>query len=140
VVERGVGEVVDRMPACVVWHVRVDPQRNEPEIGRGDLALPRRAAGIAVRRQLLQMGDLAYVHLGGQVAADRLLQALGRPEHPAGQDPPAGERLAGPLPQQRLKPAVAYLQDDGESDVRGSGRMRRRFATHRYKLAERATR
>ena len=73
--------------------------------------------GVAARLELLEVRRLADVHLGGEVAANGLLEALALGKRAARQSPRAEERLACALPQERLQPAVPHLQDDGERFV-----------------------
>ena len=74
----------------------------------------------------------------GEVAADRLLERLARLEVAARERPGAEERLARPLPEQRLQPALAHLEHDRQRDVgrARAGRLSPRFSLHRRKLPE----
>ena len=65
------------------------------------------------------MGELADVDLRRELAADRAFEGLVARERPAGKRPRAAERLARPLPQQRVQPPAAHLQHRGEDDLRG---------------------
>ena len=67
------------------------------------------------------MGDLAHVDLGGEMAADRLLERLTGLEIAAGEGPGAEVRLPGALPQEHLERALAHLEDHGQRDVRRRG-------------------
>ena len=115
-VERRRGKVVDRMPARVGRHGRIDAERHEAEVRGRDLPLDRVPARVAVGRDLLEMRDLAEVDLRREVAADRRLERLVGGEHPAGERPGARERLERPLPQQRLQHAVPHLEHRGQGD------------------------
>ena len=80
------------------------------------------------------MGDLADVDLRCELAADRAVERLVGRERPAGQGPGAAERLARPLPEQRLQHPVAHLQHRREHDLRGGcGRILERFLPHSLK-------
>ena len=111
------------------------PERHEPEVRRRELPPARIAVGVAVRRELLEVRHLADVDLGGEMAADRLLERLAGGEDSARERPGAAERLARALPEERLQPAVAHLEDDGEAAVPWSGKLADRFTTHSQKLA-----
>src|SRR5262245_820747 len=105
------------MPARVGRHRRIDPERNEAQVGGGDLPLDRVAARVSVGRDLLEMGDLCQVDLCREMAPDRRLEGLVGGEHSAWQRPRAGERVARALPEQRLEDAVSYLEDGCERDL-----------------------
>ena len=124
------------MPARVGGDRRVDAERHEPEVRGRDLPLDRVPAGIAVGRDLLEVGDLGEVDLRREVAADRRLERLVGGEHPAGKGPGARERVERPLPEQCLQHAVAHLQHRGQGDLCRSGRLGPRFTTHSQKLAK----
>jgi basic membrane protein A len=133
---------VDRMPARVGGHRRVEVARDEPEVGRRELPLARAAARVAAGLELLEVCQLAHVDLDGEVATDRLLERLTGLEEAAGKGPVPAERLAGPLPEQHLEPRRPHLEDGRERDVRrGSmagagrrGRLGQRFQTISRKL------
>jgi len=94
----------------------------------------RVAGGLAPRPELLEMGDLADVDLRCQLAADRAVERLVGPERSAGQGPRAAERLARPLPEQRLQYPPAHLKHSREHDLRrGCGRILERFLPHSLK-------
>jgi hypothetical protein len=73
VVERHRGQVVDGVPGRVLGDARVDVRRHEAEVRRGDEPLLRIAPGVAPRLELLQVGEVADVDLGREMAANRLL-------------------------------------------------------------------
>ena len=73
--------------------------------------------GVAARLELFEVCKLADVHLGGEVAANRLLEGLAFGQRAAGRAPRAEERLACAFPQERLQPAVVPTQNDGERFV-----------------------
>ena len=80
------------------------------------------------------MGDLADVDLRRELAADRAVERLVGRERPAGECPGAAERVARPLPEQRLQHPVANLQHSREHDLRrGYGRILPRFLPHSLK-------
>ena len=91
---------------------------DEADVGRRELAFARHAAGLAPRRQLLEVRHLAHVDLGGEMPADRLLQRLVGAELPAGECPRTLERRSGALPQKYLQTALSHPQHDRERDVR----------------------
>jgi hypothetical protein len=117
------GEPVDGVPAGVGGEGRVDVCGDEAEVGGGELAAERVAVGVAPGLELLEVGELLHVDLGGEVAADRLLQRLIGVEAAAGERPGAGVGVAGALPEQRREAAVADLQDGGEGGVPGCFRL-----------------
>src|SRR5215216_1712480 len=118
VVKGKLWEGLDRMPGGVLRDRRVVMDRNESQVGGRDQA-PWVSSGVAARLQLLKVGQLLDVDLGGQVSADRRLQRLAWAKQSPGQRPGAVERLLGPLPQQRLKLPVANLKHDGERLMAG---------------------
>jgi len=83
VVERELGQLVDRMPVGVVGERGVDVARHEPEIGGRELAARRAPVGVAERFELLDVREFADVDLCRQVPADRLLERLVGGELPA---------------------------------------------------------
>ena len=136
-IERDRRQSVYRMPRGVAGKRRIEVARHEAEVSRCELPLVRDALRFAQRLQLLEVRELADVHLRGEVAADRLLKRLVRLEVAAGQRPAACERLLRALPEQHLQPAGANLEDDGQRDV-GRGGMARvrlglRFSPHSRK-------
>src|SRR3954471_16291669 len=116
-VERELGQARDGVPARVFRNGGIESGGHEPEIRRRELPLKRVAARVAERLELLEVGELADVDLLRQVAADRLLERVARLEVAARERPRAEERLARPLPEEDLQPALAHLQHDGEGDV-----------------------
>src|SRR5262245_42359011 len=135
VVERHLREVVDRVPARVRRHVRVEPELDEAEVRRRELPGGGDAAGLAVGRQLLEVRHLAHVDLRGQVPADRALERLTFLELAARQAPGAAVGIARTLPEECLERCVADLEDDRQGDLTWSGKLAPRFATHSRKLA-----
>ena len=123
-VVRELGQLVDGMPARVGRELRVHPARHEPEERRRELAPDRVARGIAQRLELLEMRDLPHVHLLGEMPPHRLLERLVRRQRSARQRPARRERLARPLPEQRLQPSVAHLEHGREHGVGCSFRLR----------------
>src|SRR6185436_12543369 len=105
------------MPAGVGGDRWIDAEWHEPEVRGRDLPLDRVAPGIAVRRDLFEMRDLAEVDLRREVAPDRRLERLIVGEHPAGERPGTRERGEGPLPEQCLKHAVPDLEHSGQGDL-----------------------
>jgi hypothetical protein len=126
VIERRPLEPVDGQPPRVLRNRGVCIARDQAEIGSRELPFPRIPRGIAAGLELLEVGELADVHFGGEVVPDRLLERLARLEIAAGQGPAARERLPCPLPHERLQRAVANLEDDSKRDVErgGSARLR----------------
>ena len=90
---------VDRVPARVGGHARIDAQRDEPEVRGRELPALGMAGRIAPRPELLEVRDVAHVHLRREVAEDRALERLVGDERAAGERPCAGVRLARPLPR-----------------------------------------
>ena len=134
-----VGEGVDRVPARVGRHGRVDAERDETEVGGRDLPFDRVPTRVAVGRHLLQVRNLGEVDLHREMPADRCLEGLVRRQHAARKGPRTRERLERPLPQQCLQHAVPHLQHCGHGYLGRScrfGRLRPRFTTHSQKLAK----
>ena len=69
------------------------------------------------------MRDLPHVHLLREMPQHRLLERLVGRQRPARERPATGERLAGALPEQRLQPPVANLENGREHGVRRSFRL-----------------
>src|SRR5215213_5693817 len=141
-VERQLRQRIRRMPGRVGGHRRIVMDGHQPEVGGGDHA-PWMPGWVAARLQLLKVGQLPDVDLGGQVPADRCLQRFLGPEQPSRQCPCAVEGLPRPLPQQRLKFAVAHLEYDGERLMAGliasaqlAHQLARRLSTHSRKLLD----
>ena len=112
-------ELIDEMPGGVVRELRVDVGRHEAEKRGRELAVIRMASRVAPRAELLEMGELADVDLRRELAPDRAFERLGVGERPARQGPGTAERLARPLPEQRMEPAPAHLEHGREDDLRG---------------------
>ena len=70
------------------------------------------------------MRHLPHVDLLGEMPPHRLLERLVRRESPARQRPAGRERLARPLPEQRLQPPVAHLENGRQHGVGRSFRLR----------------
>src|SRR5262249_45497387 len=104
--------------------------RDEPEVRGRELPPQWAAAGVAQRLELLEMGELAHVDLGGEVAADRALERLVVRQLTAGQRPAAGARVESALPEEHAEAPVTHLEDDGEHDVCGSGCFRPGVVNH----------
>ena len=85
VVERHLGQRCDRVPGGVVRHGGIEIRRNEPQVGGCELPLARVSSRVAERHELLEVGELADVHLHGQMTADRLLERLPGVEIAAGE-------------------------------------------------------
>src|SRR5439155_15154869 len=75
-IERDRRQSVDRMPRGVAGKFGIEVARHEAEVSRCELPLARNALRFAQRLQLLEVRELADVHLRGQVAPDRLLERL----------------------------------------------------------------
>ncbi len=118
-VEGGRRQIVDRVPARVRRDARVDPARDKPEVRGRELPVPGVAIGLAPRAELLEMGDLANVHLHREVTEDRALERLVRYERSTGKRPRTAEWLAATFPEQDLQSGVAHLKDRREGDVGG---------------------
>ena len=126
VVERGPLEPVDGQPLRVLRHSGICIARDQAEIGGRELPVLRIALRLASGLELLEVGELPDVHLGGELAPDRLLERLAAApgSRPAG---PSGlERIPRPLPHEHLQRAVPDLEDDSKRDVQrgGSDRLR----------------
>jgi hypothetical protein len=102
------------MPGRVGRDLRVDARRDQPEICSGDEPFARVAPGIAERLDLLEVRELADIHLRGEMAPDRVLQRFVGAEPPARERPRAEEGLARPQPEQRLKLLFPHLEHDPE--------------------------
>ena len=89
----------------------VDVGGDEPEVRGRDEPLAGMPVGVAPGLELLEVGEVAHVDLGRQVAPDRGLQRLPRLEPPARERPRAEERLLGALPEEHLEDAVPDLED-----------------------------
>src|SRR5678816_2990339 len=98
------------MPASVLRDGRVDVGRDEPEVRGREFPFEWVPVRLAERLELLQVGELPHIHLLGEMAADCLLERLAELEEAAREGPRAEERLAGPLPEQDLQPALAHLE------------------------------
>src|SRR4051812_5168228 len=105
------------MPRSVGRELRVEVLRDEAEVCRRDLPLPRMASGIAERLELLEVGNLAHVDFLGEVLSDRLLERLPLLEVAARQRPCAEKGLSCALPEERLERAAADLEHNGEGDM-----------------------
>src|SRR5829696_1873294 len=126
------------MPGGVLRNRRVVMDRYESQVGGRDQA-PWVPTRVAARLQLLKVGQLLDVDLGGQVPADRRLQRLAGAQHSPGQGPGAVERFPGPLPEQHLQFAVANLKHDGERLMAGpiaSMHVAHRLSTYSRKLLD----
>ena len=119
VVEGGLRQRVDRVPASVGGNAGIETKGNEPEIGGRQLPALGVAGGIAPGAELLEVRDLAHVHLRREVAEDGALELLVRDERAAGQRPRARVRRARAFPEQHAEGAVAYLEHGRERNVRG---------------------
>src|SRR5690242_4119500 len=117
-------KLVDRVPARVLRNLRVHPTRHQTEKGRRELASRRIARRIATRLELLEMCHLPDVDLLGEVPSHRVLERFGRRERPTRQCPARRERLACPLPEQRLETSIPYLENGREDSVGCSFRLR----------------
>ncbi len=87
-----------------------------------------------MRLQLLEVGELAHVDLGGEVAADRALERVAALEPAAGERPAAARRRLRPAPEESLELVPAHLEDDRDRLVGAGGRLQARFSIHRRKL------
>jgi len=108
------------MPRGIGGESRVDILGDESEIGRCELPFDRMTLRLAPGLQLLEVRELAYIDLGLEMPAQGLLERLAGLEVSARKRPGPGLRRARSLPQERLQPAFAHLEDDGEGDVRGA--------------------
>ena len=112
----------------VSWGRRIEAAGDETEVSCCQLPLARVAVGAAQRLELLQVGDLANVHLHRQMAADRFLERLAGLEVPAGEGPGAAVGLLRSLPQEhqraprtwRMTASVTCVAE-GRADVFASG-------------------
>jgi hypothetical protein len=126
-VESELRQVLDGMPGRVRGHARIDVGGHEPEGGSGDHAPTRVSVGVAARLELLQVGELTDVHLGREVAPNRLLERLIGREVASRQGPGAERGFPGALPQEDLQALVRDLKDDRERLV--FGRVLHRLST-----------
>src|SRR5471030_2866940 len=118
VVERQLRQLVDGMPARVARYRRVEIARDEAEICSRQLPAQGIALGVAARLELLEMGELLDVDLGGEMTPDRLLERLAGLELTARERPGSGEGLEGALPEQNVQAAVSYLEDNCDRGLR----------------------
>ena len=88
----------------------IDTERDDAEVRRRELPLPRVPPGLAERLELLEVRELADVDLGREVPADRLLERLVRVEIAAREGPGAGIRILRTLPEQHLQLSRAHLE------------------------------
>jgi hypothetical protein len=68
------------MPAGVLRERGVEVDRDEAEVGGRELPFARVPTRVAARLELLEVRDLAYVHLDREVPADRVLERFLRVE------------------------------------------------------------
>ena len=111
--------MVDGMPGGVVGNAGVDVGGHEPEVRGGNEPLARVSIRLAPGLELLQVGEVAHIDLGREVAPGRGLQSLPRLEPPAGKRPRPEERLLRSLPEKHLENAVPNLEDGRERFVGG---------------------
>jgi hypothetical protein len=109
------------MPGGVGGKLRVEPARNEPQVGGGELPLVGVPVGIAHGLELLQRGQLRHVDLARELGADGVLERVPRLEVATRKRPGTRERRSPALPEQHAQRVAANLEDDGERDVCGSG-------------------
>lgn len=102
------------MPRRVRGDARLDVGGHQRQVGGGEGAASGIPAGIAASFQLLKVGDIGEVDLGGQVPPGRRAQALVRPEGAAGQRPASLERRCAALPEQGVQAVAADLEDNSE--------------------------
>ena len=93
-------------------------------------------SGVAVRGELLEMGDLADVHLRREVPPNRCLQRLAGLEEPAREVPRRRGTALGPAATAAPGGAVTHLEHHREGGVTWSGRLGHEFTTHSQKLAQ----
>jgi hypothetical protein len=114
VIEGRLRKIVHRVPGSVIGQLRLSVRGDQCQVGGGQDALPGVADRIAARFQLLQVGDLGNVDLGGEMPARRCSQPLLCGEQPAGEDPGILERLFRSPPQQHGQPLGSHLEDDSQ--------------------------
>lgn len=108
-VEGHARQAFDRLPGGVRRYGLVDVAGDEPEVGGRELPLARISVRVAPGAELFEVRELAHVDLGGEVAADRLLERLGGVEVAAGQGPGTGVGFLRALPEHDLERVVAHL-------------------------------
>ncbi len=118
VVERDGREAADGVPGGVGGDARFEAGRDQGQVGGGQYPAAGVASGVAAGLQLLEVGDVGEVDLGGQVAARRGAEALPGAQRSARQRPQSVERRRGPPPEQHAQPVAADLQDHGQRLVR----------------------
>ena len=125
-VERRPPEPVDGQPPRVVRNGGIGVARDQAQVGGRELPVLADCGRLAAGLELLEVGELPDVHLGRELAPDRLLQRLAGLQVAARQGPAARERLPRPLPHEHLQRVVANLEDDRKRDVQrgGSDRLR----------------
>jgi L-aspartate oxidase len=121
VVERHGRERVHSVPARVGGNPGIDAERDEAEVRRRELAPLGVPARVAPGPELLEVCDLPHVHLRGEMAEDRRLQALVGSERTPRQRPRAAERVEAALPEQDGELAFPHLEDDCEHGMRLRG-------------------
>ena len=113
------GRLVDVMPGGVGRKDRIEANRNEAEIGGGELPLDGMPAGIAESPELLEPGQLCDVDLAREMRPNGPLEIDSRLEITARKGPSPLKRIPSPLPEKNAKPPTANLENDGEGDVGG---------------------
>ena len=124
------------MPARVVRHVGVEAELHEAEVGGRELPGGRVAVGLAVGRELLEVGDLAHVDLRREVPPDRRPRAS-RPGRAARRAAPTRSRYGSRARCQSStwsEPSRTW-STTREGRVARSGRLADQFTTHSQKLA-----
>ena len=120
VIERGLGECVDRVPRRVGGHARVDTEWDESDECGRELPPIGMARRVAPGAELLEMRYLADVDLRRKVPLDRALERLVLGQRASRKRPGSGEGLACSLPEKHAQGAVAHLEYRRECGVRGS--------------------
>src|SRR5690606_29027006 len=117
VVERRPGEVVDRMPSGVLRHVGIDVGGHDTEERGRHHARTGDPVRCAEDRQLLDVRELADVHLLGQLPPHGRFHVLVHAEPAARERPPSDVRFQRALPQQHLHCCGTHGQYRGQDLV-----------------------
>lgn len=117
VVECHAWKAVELMPGGVAGHTGIEMPRNQPEIAGREDPTTGVAVRIATGLELLEVGQLSYVDLLGQLATDGSVEVFIRAKLATWQRPGFGVGRHGSLPEQHGELAVPNLEHHGEDFV-----------------------
>ena len=128
VVEGELRQSVDRVPVRVLGQRRIDAERHDAEVGRGQLPFARVALRLAAGLELLEVGELR----GRRPSRRGACGSTARASRPARGSRPGGtrrppERILRALPEEHLQLPRAHLEHDREGHVCRFGRLRHSF-------------